>query len=646
MIARENIKTKLTSDGYHVNISSISKELLAKTIDELTPTPYRLDASEKDLQKARFPVYKYSNDRLELIVPRYYGISKFGQPKETYFNPTDVEFDFTQELREKQRDVVDRCISYMRKQGGGLLSVPCGFGKTVCALYIAHRLGLKTLVLVHKTFLIGQWVERIKEFLGLTNDDIGVIRRKFCEVEHKKIVVGIFQTISKNNYDPSVFNKFGLVIYDEAHHVACKYFSKTLLKTGAQYTLALTATPYRGDGLIKIMYWFTGGTIYREKLKMNKNVVVKIINHTSTNRLFALKQSFILGKLRVDTGKMTTNICDIDTRNNKIIEMITHIRRTQPERKILVLSERVEHLRTLKTGVDAAITDDIIAEKLDPDDIFSCYYIGPTRPLARQEAEERGDIIFATFGMANEGLDIKHLNTVILATNKKDVLQSIGRIMRTILKSGDVRPLIIDVADNLPAINKWLDIRKIMYSKCKYEVDNYYLRDDKFCTYSQYNGSTKSNLRSSSSGANPLSGGENEEMHHENCFINRAINDYNIDMISFKEDVAQFKTLCKKVDERLGKDHNEINYNCSVEENDIYKVYDDMEFTNMRDIFFVPKLSDEDVDREVVKDVNENSAIDLDKDMSYDIEDEDMNLRNVMQIYTQKKSSVPTKRLF
>jgi chitinase len=119
--------------------------------------------------------------------------------------------------------------------------------------------------------------------------------------------------------------------------------------------------------------------------------------------------------------------------------------------------------------------------------------------LARQEAEERGDIIFATFGMANEGLDIKHLNTVILATNKKDVLQSIGRIMRTILKSGDVRPLIIDVADNLPAINKWLDIRKIMYSKCKYEVDNYYLRDDKFCTYSQYNGSTKSNLRSTES---------------------------------------------------------------------------------------------------------------------------------------------------
>lgn len=625
MITRGNIKTKLTSNGYHVTISSISKELLAKTIDELTPTPIRMDATEKDLQKARFPVYKYSNDRLELIVPRYYGISKFGQPKETYFNPTDVEFDFTQELREKQQEVVDRCISYIRKQGGGLLSVPCGFGKTVCALYIAHRLGLKTLVLVHKTFLIGQWVERIKEFLGLTNDDIGVIRRKFCEVEHKKIVVGIFQTISKNNYDPSVFNKFGLVIYDEAHHVACKFFSKTLLKTGAQYTLALTATPYRGDGLIKIMYWFAGGTIYREKLKVNKNVVVKIINHTSTSRLFAIKQSYILGKLRVDTGKMTTNICDIDTRNNKIIEMITHIRRTQPERKILVLSERVEHLKTLKTGVDAAITDDIIADKLDPDDIFSCYYIGPTRPLARQEAEERGDIIFATYGMANEGLDIKHLNTVILATNKKDVLQSIGRIMRTILKSGDVRPLIIDVADNLPAINEWLKIRKIMYSKCKYDIDNYYLYNDKFCTYSQYNDPDSNR------------GERDEEMHHENCFINRAINDYNIDMLSFKEDVAQFTTLCK----RMG----DINYNYLID-NDTYKVYDDVEFTNMRDIFFVPKLSDEDVDREVVKDVNENGMIDLEKDMSYDIDDEDNNLRNIMQIYTQKKSSVPTKRLF
>jgi superfamily II DNA or RNA helicase len=625
MNIHKNIKTKLTSNGYHVTISTISKELLAKTIDELTPTPYRLDASEKDLQKARFPVYKYSNDRLELIVPRYYGISKFGPPKETYFNPTDVEFNFTQELRDLQRNVVDRCIEYMRKQGGGLLAVPCGFGKTVCALYIAHRLGLKTLILVHKSFLIGQWVDRIKEFLGLTNDDIGIIRRKVCDVKDKKIVVGIFQTTSKHNYDPSVFDKFGLVIYDEAHHVACKFFSKTLLKTGAQYTLALTATPYRGDGLIKIMYWFAGGTIYREKLKMNKNVVVKIINHTSTDKLFAIKQSYMLGKLRVDTGKMTTNICDIDTRNNKIIEMITHIRRTQPERKILILSERLEHLKVLKTGVDAAITEDIIADKLDPDDIFSCYYIGPTKPLARQEAEERGDIIFATYGMAHEGLDIKHLNTVILATNKKDVLQSIGRIMRRILKSGDVRPLIIDIADNLPAINRWLDVRKIIYNKSKYEIDNYFLYNDKFCTYLQYN--------------DPNSKDTGEKMHHENCFINRAINDYNIDMISLKHDIIRFTSLCKKMNEHLGLpdpdpdiDTNH-SYNYLIEDNVTeYKVYEDMEFTNMRDIFFVPKLTDEDLDREVVKNVDENAKIDLDKDMSYDLEDEETNMKKIILI--------------
>lgn len=69
----------------------------------------------------------------------------------------------------------------------------------------------------------------------------------------------------------------------------------------------------------------------------------------------------------------------------------------------------------------------------------------------REEAEKNADIIFATYSLAKEGLDIERLNTIVLATSQKDVNQSVGRVMRKILQDGDLRPLIIDFSDHLSA---------------------------------------------------------------------------------------------------------------------------------------------------------------------------------------------------
>jgi len=357
---------------------------------------------------------------------------------------------------------------------------------TVCSLYIAKQLGLKTLVVVHQSFLLNQWIARIMEFFSIGMDRIGVIRQDKCRVEGKDIVVGMIQTLAKREYT-NIFDKFGFVIYDEAHHVPCRYYSKALMKTGTRYTMALTATPYRGDGLIKIMYWFCGGTIYQEKMKMNKNVVTKIIHYRSTDKQrFALKKKWRLGKIKPNTIQMENNICEIESRNQAIVEMIQSLRTSQPERKILVLSQRKSHLVKLKKEVDRLIQLDVDSGKLDKDEIFSCFYIGDTKPIDRSDAEDRGDIIFATYHMAQEGLDIKHLNTLILASPKKDIVQAIGRIMRTILQAGDCRPLIIDIADDLAVFSNWAKIREKVYDKCQYLIEPYQMIDSTFVQLKEY----------------------------------------------------------------------------------------------------------------------------------------------------------------
>lgn len=593
------ITTSLLSSGYHINIQDLKEHELKSIIDDLTIKPTKLDAPPELLKKLEYPMFKYSKNRLQLIVPRYYGITKFGNPTKTYFNPEDIDIQFTKTLREIQQTVSNKCIDHMLKFGGGLLSVPCGFGKTICALYIAQKLGLKTLVVVHKSFLIKQWIRNALDFLTIKEENIGIIRQNKCDYVNKDIVVGMIQTIAKRIFDEGVFDKFGLVIYDEAHHVSSKFFSKALFKTGAKHTLALTATPYRGDGAIKVMYWFLGNTMYREQLKINKNVIVKIINHKSTDKhLFAPKQKYYNKQLKPDTVKMTTNLCNIVSRTNTIIDIVTHIRRSTPERKILVLSGRKSHLETLKIGIDQYIQQDIDNELIDQNEIYSCYYVGDTKQDDRQKAEEYGDIIFATFDMANEGLDIKHLNTVILASPKKDVIQSVGRIMRTILKTGDVRPMIIDISDELSAIGKWVDTRRNIYTKCKYEIEDYYLKDKTFKTFEEYNDLP------------------NKKMHFDDPYIHNMINQLNYDINNINE---QYQ------DNNIFK----IKY-------DVMKVLDDVEFTNIKDIFFTPKIKEEDVTRVII--TNDNMVDEI-------VDDCDM--LNVWKKMSEKQNNVlPTKRLF
>ena len=569
----------IDNNGYNVKISTLTQSAVQSTIKELTVMPQQIDM--KDNKDLEFKLYRYDKTKEYLIVPRYYGIAHFGQPDVIKFDAEEIDIGFKQKLRDKQQIVAEKCIKYILKHGGGLLSVPCGFGKTVCALWIAQKLGLKTLIVVHKSFLLYQWIERAKEFLGIGDNQIGTIRQNVCDVDGKDIVIGMIHTIAKREYN-NIFNTFGLVIYDEAHHVACKFFSRSLLKTSAQYTLALTATPYRNDGLIKVMYWFLGGTIYREKAKPNKNVIAKIFNYNSTDKLFKTKQKWFNGRMSFDTGKMTTNICNVQSRNNKIIEIINHIRRTNPDRKILILSGRKNHLEILKNGVDIEIQSDQLMGRLDENETYSCYYTGDCNAMQRQEAETRGDIIFATYAMADEGLDIKHLNTIILASPKKDVVQSIGRIMRTILQAGDVRPMIIDIADELMAIKNWTKKRYNMYVECSYDIEEYHIMNDDILT---------------------------DNLIYNNKWISDTILRYNDSIKIFKNQMREYRRLG-------GLDSG--NYRCEELKNNIY----------IDKILHVDKLTEKDFDTILLKDAEYDTMDimqDIELDMNQDMNPQDMN---------------------
>jgi len=173
---------------------------------------------------------------------------------------------------------------------------------------------------------------------------------------------------------------------------------------------------------------------------------------------------------------MLSNLVELEERTDWIVKIINQIR-LDPDRKIIILSERVAHLDSMKAKLEKIIEKDIKDGKLMDYEIKVRYYIGALKKKEREEAENVGDIFFATFAMAKEGLDIERLNTVVLATSQKDVIQSVGRVMRKILEEGDLKPLIIDFSDHLSAFINHTKYRKQFYKQSKFDVEEYNIND-------------------------------------------------------------------------------------------------------------------------------------------------------------------------
>ena len=354
---------------------------------------------------------------------------------------------------------------------------------TMLAIYLSWKLGLKTLVVTHKEFLMDQWEKRIQQF---TTAKIGRIRQNKIDVENKDIVIGMLRSLSTKDYPTDILHQFGLVIYDEVHHTGSRVDSQALLKTSAQYTIGLSATPERADGMTKVINWHVGNILYEMEKKYNYRVLVKKIFFRSNDILFREKKMWFQGRFAPNHTAMTENLTKMKTRNQLIVNFIDVLKGMG--RKILILSYRVEHLELLKGLVDAKIKADGESHIYN-----SYYYMGKTKRTEKDMAEKDGHIIFATMQLAEEGLDIAHLDTVLFALpvsiqkdkkkrgkikSSKALIQSIGRILRNDkLEDLTQIPLVIDISDMFSIYSGWSDKRNEIYEKKNWYLQNFYWED-------------------------------------------------------------------------------------------------------------------------------------------------------------------------
>jgi len=436
----------LGKKGYSLYKKNLTNKEQLFIKNELSVKPY---LPKSPVQPEPFPLYRESPQKF--YIPRYFGIDNFGDFSENKLSLGDnIDIEFNGELREYQMNIVNKYLGFVKDSGGGLLDVDPGKGKTVMALYIISKLKKKTLVIVHKSFLLNQWIERIQQFLP--NARVGKIQGQIIDIEDKDIVIGMLQSLSQKEYPDDLFDSFGLSVYDETHHLGAEVFSRCMMKSITNYTLGLSGTMQRKDGLTKVFKMFLGDVIHKEKTNTQEhNVIVKGIKYKSEDPEFNEMVYDYRGNPLYST--MISKLCNFNHRSEFIINVLKNELNNNNDQQIMILA----HNKSLITYLYKAIEHKNIASV--------GYYIGGMKEEALKQSEDK-KVIIATYAMASEGLDIKTLTTLIMASPKTDVCQSVGRILRT----KHTNPLVIDIIDSHDVFVKQWQKRRQYYMKQKYNI--------------------------------------------------------------------------------------------------------------------------------------------------------------------------------
>ena len=477
-LKKNGLNTYLGNKGYTLYKICLTPKIIDFIKNELTVKPF----TQNSYTEAKsFPVYQESEKKI--YVPRCWGINMFGYPKLlkiTFGEP--INLLFTGQLRDYQTKVLNEYLKAIdfgtpdninKGNGTALIELWTGAGKTVLGLKVIEVLKKKTIIFVHKTFLKNQWIERIEEYLPGAR--IGTIQGQTIDIENKDIVIAMIQSVSMKDYHESLFDSFGLSLYDECHHMSSEVFCNCLKKCNTLYGLGLSATMERKDGLTNVFKMYLGDICYKHsKNSSQDNVLVKAIDFIVEDNEYNEVECDFRGQIKYST--MISKISNFNLRSDFIVHILESEMFINPDQQFIVLA----HTKNLLNYLYKALCYKNFASV--------GYYIGGMKEEELKKSESK-KIILATFSMAAEALDIKSLTSLFLASPKSDIVQAVGRILR----EKHSNPLIIDLIDNHDVFLNQFAKRRVFYNEKNYKIIR--TNQEKYNEYIKYLKSLKAAIK-------------------------------------------------------------------------------------------------------------------------------------------------------
>lgn len=345
------------------------------------------------------------------------------------FDGEQIDVSFVGTLRLDQ----EAAIAGMLNHDNGVLCAPTAFGKTVTAAAMIARRGVNTLVLVHRTELLKQWQERLQAFLGVGKGVVGTIGGGKAKATGK-IDIAVMQSVSRQGEVNPLVENYGHVIVDECHHVGALSFEAILKRTKAKFVMGLTATPIRRDGQQPLIFMQCGP-----------------IRYTAAKPLSAPQELLITPHLRPDSLPIPSDVAIqelfryLANERSRTEAIASEIRQAVGlGRKVLVLTERTEHLDAISAALDGLVPVPFVlhgrmSRKQRAAMVASLDALPPNAPR----------VLLATGKLVGEGFDHPPLDTLVLAMPiswKGTLQQYAGRLHREHTGKADVK--IIDVVDS------------------------------------------------------------------------------------------------------------------------------------------------------------------------------------------------------
>ncbi len=318
-------------------------------------------------------------------------------------------------LRAEQEDAIKEILKY----DSSICVAPPGFGKTLIGAKIFEQRAVKTLIIVNKNMLLDQWISRFVDYFGYEKSDIGFLGKSQNRL-NGNIDIATMQSL---NNIPELVENYTQVIVDECHHIPALTFEQIVKNFKGKYILGLSATPNRKDELDPILYQQLGNISYEYKKPK-----------THTNRLLVIKTEFTSSA--DNYAAIINELVSNEDRNRQIVKTI----KENIDRKILLLSDRIEHLNLLENILKE--------EKIDFVSVHGSQ--NKKEQVENMQKVKTSSLILATSSFFGEGIDFPHLNTIVFATPISfygRLIQYLGRIGR-----GNQECLAIDFLDSKNAM--------------------------------------------------------------------------------------------------------------------------------------------------------------------------------------------------
>jgi len=376
-----------------------------------------------------------------------------------------IRFKFKSKLREGQAPIIKEFEKQLKRgKSGFTLEAPPGFGKTVVLIKMLEILGRSAIIIVPRSNLVDQWVDRIAEHSTYPKDRIGIINGKIIEYKGKPITVALVHSVAAQMAEEDAFhNLYGVAVFDEVDRsVPPATFSPVLSLFPVKYRVGASATVFRKDGLHEIHDAHISEVRLRGKDVGRMAPKILIVHHGGdSGQVWG-------GSAKLNRrGMLLSKLAGNAMRNQLICKYIHLIYKSG--RRTLVLSDRTAQLYKLnwmmnKRGV-----------KL-PEMGYYCDSIsmpgGKKRKVSKDELEVsaiRCKIIFGTYGKVGIGTDIPDLAGLVYATPQSQVEQTQGRIERML--EGKSQPVVVDIIDTVYKDAKgWAEARKRYYFRKQLKI--------------------------------------------------------------------------------------------------------------------------------------------------------------------------------